>query len=139
MLISSAPLNAALSYPAFGALVGQLVNEHRASGPDQLPVLAHLAKESEGRTDRLVLFRSEYPILMVAYQSNGKNSIPKCICLDATLTELGTWGPCPASAETLSHRLQAEFGLPITQLLKQMNTWSDDDQERFLHTSYRTR
>ncbi|MBC6606274.1 hypothetical protein H8B13_05540 [Hymenobacter sp. BT188] len=114
MLISSAPLHAAQRFSALGALAGQLASEHRPSGPNQLSVLVCLAEESEGRTDRLDLFRSEYPILRAAYQSNGKNSISKRIRLDATLTELGTWGSCPASAETLSHRLQAEFGLPVT-------------------------
>ncbi|GAB2456857.1 hypothetical protein GCM10011375_05130 [Hymenobacter qilianensis] len=130
MLISSAPLTAARRSSALRASARQLASEHRTSGPEQLPVFAYSVEESEGRTDQSVLFRSEYPILRAAYQSDGKNSIPGHICPDATFTELGTWGSCPASAETLFYRLQARFGLPVTQLVKQTDTWSDNDQEQ---------
>lgn len=183
MPFTSAVLDAALRYPDFRALVGQLAQERRTTGPEQLPllirtteqnqalldqayqfplvpvlvetlrqlarpwrwavlaeawcgdtahhlpVLAHLAEASNGRIDLRILLRSAHPDLMAEYQTNGKNSIPKLICLDAaTLTELGTWGPRPVAAEELSHRLHAEPDLPITQLIKQMNAWSDEDQ-----------
>jgi len=51
--------------------------------------VACLAEESDGRMDLRVLLRSEYLILMAAYQSDGKNSSFKLIRLDAaTLTKL---------------------------------------------------
>lgn len=183
MTLTPAVLDAALSYSEFRTLVGQLAQERRTSGPDQLPllirtteqnqalldqayqfpllpelvemlrqlarpwrwavlaeawcgdtahhlpVLAHLAEASNLRIDLRILLRSEHPDVMAEHQTNGKNSIPKLICLDAaTLTELGTWGPRPAAAEALSHRLHAEPELPITQLIKQMNAWTDTDQ-----------
>jgi len=183
MPFTSAVLDAALSYPEFRALVGQLAQERRTTGPEQLPllirtteqnqaildqayqfpllpelvatlsqlarpwrwavlaeawcgdtahhlpVLAHLAAAADQRIDLRVLLRSEHPDLMAEHQTNGKNSIPKLICLDAaTLTELGTWGPRPAAAQELSDRLHAEPNLPITQLIKQMNAWADADQ-----------
>lgn len=187
MPFTSAVLDTALSYPEFRTLVGQLAQERRTSGPDQLPllirtteqnqalldqayqfpllpelveaarglarpwrwavlaeawcgdtahhlpVLAHLAEASNQRIDLRVLLRSEHPDLMAEYQTNGKNSIPKLICLDAaTLTELGTWGPRPAAAQALSDRLHADSNLPITQLIKQMNAWADADQGQAL-------
>jgi hypothetical protein len=187
MPLTSAVLNTALRYPDFRALVGQLAQERRTSGPEQLPllvrstaqnqalldqayqfpllpelvetlrqlthpwrwavlaeawcgdtahhlpVLAHLAEASNGCIDLRVFLRSEHPDLMAEYQTNGKNSIPKLICLDAaTLTELGTWGPRPAAAEALSHRLHAEPDLPITQLIKQMNAWADENKGQAL-------
>ncbi|SMB96121.1 hypothetical protein SAMN00120144_0541 [Hymenobacter roseosalivarius DSM 11622] len=66
------------------------------------PLLACLAKESDGCINRRFLLRSKYLILRATFQSTGKNSLSKLICLDAaTLTELSTWGPCPAAAEVL--------------------------------------
>ena len=187
MLFSQSLLDTAFRYPQFRALVGQLAQEKRTSGPEQLPllirtteqnqaildaayalpllpelvqalrelarpwrwvvlaeawcgdtahhlpVLAHLAEASHGQVDLRILLRSEHPDIMAAHQTNGKNSIPKLICLDAaTLTELGTWGPRPAAAEALSHRLHADPNLPITQLIKQMNAWSDEDRGQAL-------
>jgi hypothetical protein len=183
MPLTSAVLDAALSYPEFRAVVSQLAQERRTSGPDQLPllirtteqnqalldqayqypllpelvellgqlarpwrwvvlaeawcgdtahhlpVLAHLAEASKHRIELRILLRSEHPDVMAEHQTNGKNSIPKLICLDAaTLTELGNWGPRPAAAEALSQHLHAESDLPITQLIKQMNAWSVKDQ-----------
>lgn len=187
MPFTTTVLNDAMSYPDFRSLVGQLAQERRTTGPDQLPllvrtteqnqtildqayqfpllpelvqavqklacpwrwvvlaeawcgdtahhlpVLAHLAEASHQRIDLRVMLRSEHPDLMAEYQTNGKNSIPKLVCLDAaTLTALGTWGPRPTAAQELSERLHAEDNLPITQLIKQMNAWADADRGQAL-------
>ena len=74
-----------------------------------LPVLAHLAARSEGRVSLHVLLRSDHPAVMAAYQTNGKNSIPKLIRRDAeTGADLGTWGPRPAAAQALSQQLHSD-------------------------------
>lgn len=93
-----------------------------------LPVLARLAAESQGRVELRVALRSDHPELMAAYQTHGKNSIPKLIRRDlATGRDLGTWGPRPAAAQALSEQLHADKSLPITQVIRQMNAWYDAD------------
>ena len=96
-----------------------------------LPVLAHLAAESNGRVVLHLLLRSDHPDLMAAHQTAGKNSIPKLIRRDAaTGRELGTWGPRPAEAQTLSLRLHADTSLHTNQIVKTMNAWYEADQGR---------
>ena len=89
-----------------------------------LPVLAHLADQSQGRVHLHVVLRSEHPGLMADYQTNGKNSIPKLIRRDAgTGADLGTWGPRPAAAQVLSQLLHGDASLPTSQIVKGMNEW----------------
>ena len=93
-----------------------------------LPILAHLAAESQGRVHLHVVLRSEHPELMAAYQTNGKNSIPKLIRRDAaTGADLGTWGPRPAAAQVLSHQLHTDESLHTNQVVKGMNEWYTAD------------
>ena len=94
-----------------------------------LPVLAHLAAESGGRVQLHTVLRSDHPALMAAYQTDGKNSIPKLVRRDAkTGADLGTWGPRPAAAQVLSHRLHADDSLHTNQVVKAMNEWYAADE-----------
>ena len=89
-----------------------------------LPVLAHLAEMSAGRVALHVLLRSDHPDLMAAHQTNGGNSIPKLVRRDAaTGADLGDWGPRPAEAQELAHRLHADKSLHVNQIIKEMNAW----------------
>ena len=93
-----------------------------------LPILAHLAAESQGRVTLHVALRSEHPDLMATHQTDGKNSIPKLIrYYAATGTELGTWGPRPAEAQVLSHELHGDKSLHVNQVVKGMNAWYEAD------------
>jgi hypothetical protein len=93
-----------------------------------LPILAHLAEESQGQVTLHVVLRSDHPELMATHQTNGKNSIPKLIRYDAaTGAELGTWGPRPAEAQVLSHQLHSDKTLHVNQVVKGMNAWYEAD------------
>ena len=93
-----------------------------------VPIVAHLAAESAGRVTLHVVLRSDHPELMAAYQTNGKNSIPKLIRRDAeTGADLGTWGPRPAAAQVLSHQLHTDPSLHTNQVVKGMNEWYATD------------
>ncbi|MGY3091404.1 hypothetical protein ACVWYF_004470 [Hymenobacter sp. UYAg731] len=93
-----------------------------------LPILAHLADNSQGQVTLHVVLRSEHPELMATHQTDGKNSIPKLIRYDAaTGTELGTWGPRPAEAQLLSHQLHSDKSLHTNQVVKGMNMWYEAD------------
>ena len=96
-----------------------------------LPVLAHLAEASAGRVTLHVLLRSDHPALMAAHQTDGKASIPKLIRRDAaTGADLGTWGPRPAAAQELAHRLHADKTLHVNEVVKGMNAWYAADAGR---------
>ena len=96
-----------------------------------LPILERVAEASAGRVRLHVLLRSDHPAVMAAHQTNGKNSIPKLICLDSvSRRELGSWGPRPAEAQTMSLALHADKELRVTQIVKQMNAWYEADQGR---------
>ena len=98
-----------------------------------LPVLAHLAEASAGRVTLHVLLRSDHPALMTAHQTNGGNSIPKLIRRDAaTGADFGDWGPRPAEAQELAHRLHADKTLHTNQIVKAMNAWYEADNSRAL-------
>lgn len=93
-----------------------------------LPILAQLAAASAGTVHLHVVLRSDHPALMAAYQTNGKNSIPKLIRRDAaTGADLGTWGPRPAEAQVLSHQLHTDKTLHTNQVVKGMNAWYEAD------------
>lgn len=89
-----------------------------------LPILAHLVAQSQDRVSLHVVLRSDHPELMAAYQTNGKNSIPKLIRRDAeTGADLGIWGPRPAAAQALSHQLHGDETLHTNQIVEGMNEW----------------
>ncbi len=137
---NQAHLDRAYAVPLLPALVAQLA---RLPRPEQwlllaeawcgdtahtLPVLARLAEASAGQVQLRVLLRSDHPALMAAHQTNGGDSIPKLIRRDAaTGADLGDWGPRPAEAQELAHRLHADKALHINQIVKTMNAWYEAD------------
>lgn len=60
-----------------------------------IAVLAKIAETNPSISLRL-LFRDENLDVINNYLTNGGRAIPKLICLDNELNELGTWGPRPA-------------------------------------------
>lgn len=96
-----------------------------------LPILASLAAHSAGRVTLHVVLRSDHPALMAAHQTNGKDSIPKLIRRAAdTGASLGDWGPRPAAAQVLSHKLHSDKTLHTNEVVKGMNAWYEADNGR---------
>ncbi|NCP45701.1 MAG: thioredoxin family protein [Flavobacteriales bacterium] len=60
-----------------------------------IAVLAKIAESNPAISFRL-LFRDENLDVIDNYLTNGGRAIPKLICLDQELNEIGTWGPRPA-------------------------------------------
>ncbi len=99
----------------------------------ELPLLAHLAEGSGGRVALHVLLRSEHPAFMAAHQTNGKNSIPKLVMQDAaTGATVAEWGPRPAEAQELAHRLHSDPEQHTAAIVRQMNEWYTADQGQSL-------
>ena len=98
-----------------------------------LPVLARLAEGSAGQVGLHVLLRSDHPAVMEAHQTNGKNSIPKLIRLDAaSRQELGSWGGRPAGAQALNLKLHADPEMHTSQIVRAMNEWYAADNGQAL-------
>ncbi|MGI4884851.1 MAG: thioredoxin family protein [Janthinobacterium lividum] len=99
----------------------------------ELPLLAHLAEGSGGRVALHVLLRSEHPDFMAAHQTNGKDSIPKLVVQDAATGQtVAEWGPRPAPAQELAHRLHSDPAQHTAAIVRQMNEWYTTDQGQAL-------
>ncbi len=66
-----------------------------------LPILAAMAKASEGNIDLKVILRDEHPEIMEDYLTNGGKSIPKMVAFNENSEELFTWGPRPETAQQI--------------------------------------
>lgn len=90
-----------------------------------LPILAKLAKASEGKIKLDIILRDENPEWMDAHLTNGTRSVPKMISADENGNELFSWGPRPAPAMEILRHWKAN-----------QETMSHDDFEKELHTWY---
>lgn len=72
-----------------------------------LPIIAKIAEESQGKIDLKIMFRDENPEWMDKYLTNGTRSVPKLIAFDENNNELFTWGPRPEEAMVITRHWQA--------------------------------
>ena len=96
-----------------------------------LPVLAKIAEINTNITLRIIL-RDENPDLMNQYITNGGKSIPKLICLDENLNELGTWGPRPKFLQDWLYKEKANPTMEMSELKKQFQVWYTKDKGQTL-------
>lgn len=83
-----------------------------------------------------LLLRDENPDLMDAYLTDGGRSIPKLIALDAnTLEVLGTWGPRPATAQTMVTDARKE-NMPFKEMAEKLHGWYAKDRSRTLQQEF---
>ena len=73
-----------------------------------MPVLAAVARASNGRIEARVLYRDENLDLMDQFLTNGGRSIPKVIQLDGSFGVTADWGPRPAEAQELVQRIKSD-------------------------------
>ncbi|MBC9813616.1 thioredoxin family protein [Crocinitomicaceae bacterium CZZ-1] len=72
-----------------------------------VPFLVRMAELSPAITYELQL-RDTAPFLIDSYLTNGGKAIPKLVSRDENGTDLFTWGPRPAGAQSLMNRLKEE-------------------------------
>lgn len=96
-----------------------------------LPVMAKIAETNPNITLRIVL-RDENPDLMNQYLTNGGKSIPKLICLDENLNELGTWGPRPQFLQDWLYKEKANPTMEMSELKEQFQVWYTKDKGQTL-------
>ena len=93
-----------------------------------IPVMKKLADENPLIDLRLVL-RDDNDELMQRYLTNGGRSIPKLIVFSEDLeTELFTWGPRPALAQTEMKRLLDENGGFNDKVKEGIQLWYNNDK-----------
>jgi hypothetical protein len=73
-----------------------------------LPVIASLAKASQGNVELRIISRDKYPELLEQYLTNGSMSIPKLISCEEDGKEKWIWGPRPTHAQELFDELRSQ-------------------------------
>ncbi|MDB4534639.1 thioredoxin family protein [Vicingaceae bacterium] len=98
-----------------------------------LPVFAKIAEVNPNINLRILL-RDENPELMNKYLTNGAMSIPKLICVDENLKELGTWGPRPKFLQDWLYENKANPKMSMADLKKEFQIWYTKDKGQTLQT-----
>jgi hypothetical protein len=96
-----------------------------------LPVFAKIAEANPNLSLR-ILQRDENPVLMNQYLTNGGMSIPKLICVDENLNELGTWGPRPKFLQDWLYENKANPKMSMADLKKEFQLWYTKDKGQTL-------
>ncbi|MCB0380050.1 MAG: thioredoxin family protein [Flavobacteriales bacterium] len=96
-----------------------------------VPVMQIMAEVNPNITVRVIL-RDENPELMNQYLTNGGKSIPKLICLDENLNELGTWGPRPQFLQDWLKKEKANPTMEMSALKEQFQVWYTKDKGQTL-------
>ncbi|MBL4669041.1 MAG: thioredoxin family protein [Flavobacteriales bacterium] len=96
-----------------------------------IPVFAQIA-EANPNINLRILLRDENIDLMNQYLTNGGMSIPKLICLDENLNELGTWGPRPKYLQDWLYENKANPKMEMSELKKEFQVWYTKDKGQTL-------
>lgn len=96
-----------------------------------IPVFAKIA-EANPKINLRILLRDENPVLMDQYLTNGGKSIPKLICIDENLNELGTWGPRPKFLQEWLYENKADPKMSMANLKKEFQIWYTKDKGQTL-------
>lgn len=96
-----------------------------------IPVFAKMAEVNPNINLRIIL-RDENPELMDQYLTNGGKSIPKLICLDENLNELGTWGPRPKVLQDWLYKEKENPTMEVSKLKEEFQIWYTKDKGQTL-------
>jgi hypothetical protein len=96
-----------------------------------IPVFTKIA-EANPNINLRILLRDENPELMDQYLTNGGKSIPKLICVDENLKELGTWGPRPKLLQDWLYENKANPKMSMAELKKEFQIWYTKDKGQTL-------
>lgn len=96
-----------------------------------VPVMQKMAEANPNINLRVIL-RDENPELMNRYLTNGGKSIPKLICLDENLNELGIWGPRPEILQDWFINEKSNPTMEMSELKEQFQVWYTKDKGQTL-------
>lgn len=93
-----------------------------------VPLLQKMADLSEN-IDLKIILRDENLEVMDLYLTNGGRSIPKLIALEnETLNELYTWGPRPATIQSVMNELKAANVTEISEIVEKIQIAYNHDK-----------
>lgn len=93
-----------------------------------VPLLQKMADLSE-HIELKIILRDENLEVMDLYLTNGGRSIPKLIALEkVTLNELYTWGPRPATIQTVMNELKAANVTEISEIVEKIQIAYNHDK-----------
>ncbi len=95
-----------------------------------VPLIAKMAAESEGKIQLHIVWRDLRPELIDAYLTRGGRAIPKLIILHAdTLEPLANWGARPAASQVLVDEYKANpNGRTFDQFATELHAWYAQDK-----------
>lgn len=95
-----------------------------------LPVMNRITEISDRIALRIIM-RSEYPEVMDLFLTEGKQSIPKLIVIDAgSFSVLDTWGPLPSKATEIARAYKAKHGSLTAAFKEELQLWFNEDRGR---------
>ena len=100
-----------------------------------IPVLAKMASLNDN-IDFKLLLRDENPEVMEAYLTNGSRSIPKLICLDSSLNEIGSWGPRPKPAQQMVMAYKSNPTVSYEDFIKEIQLWYAKDKTQTIQKEF---
>lgn len=100
-----------------------------------VPVLKAMELAAGGDIEMKIFLRDENPEIMEQYLTNNGKSIPKLICLDENLNELGHWGPRPASLTQFVKQWMME-GIDMNEKIKRVNRWYHKDNSESIQKEF---
>jgi len=92
-----------------------------------LPVIAEIARQSQGKIILRIISRDAYPELLEKYQTNGSMSIPKIIGTTYQGEESWVWGPRPIPANDLFQDLKSK-NMAKEDIYKELHAWYAKDK-----------
>ena len=96
-----------------------------------IPVFAKIA-EANSNINLRILLRDENEDIMNDYLTNGSKSIPKLICLNENLEELGTWGPRPKHLQDWLYKEKENPTMEMSVLKELFQKWYTTDRGQTL-------
>lgn len=100
-----------------------------------VPVLKAMELAAGGDIEMKIFLRDENPEIMEQYLTNNGKSIPKLICLDENLNELGHWGPRPQNLSLLVKAWMAE-AIDMNEKIKRVNRWYHKDNSESIQKEF---
>ncbi|MGB1247483.1 MAG: thioredoxin family protein [Chitinophagales bacterium] len=100
-----------------------------------VPVLYAMSLASGGEIDFKIYLRDTHPEIMEHYLTDNGKAIPKLVCLDENMNELGTWGPRPAELQKLAIELK-QRNADLTEKIKTSFGWYRKDKGESLQAEF---
>ena len=101
-----------------------------------IPAIGRMASLSTQISLKIVS-RDEFPEIMDHYLTNGAKSIPKLICFNRELNELGNWGPRPDPAQQMLLDYKKNQNEPYDVFQQKLQMWYNNDQTKTIQEEFK--